>query len=785
MDEKQIFLLALEISDPQKQSDFLDQVCDEYGVNRKRIKSLLQAHSDGEDRFRNPHIPKRDLESTYRKKDPPNSKNKPNAIVAHSDLELFSQRTDYEIQELLGQGGMGTAYKARDVHLNRPVAIKLLAPHLAADETARKRFLREAQSAAAIKHPNVVTIYAIVKTESAPFLVMELIEGVTLRQKIDREGALAVADILRLGTQMADGLAAAHAQGIVHRDMKPGNVLLEHEDEIVKITDFGLARTIDDVSFTKTGEVSGTPDYMSPEQAYAQPIDHRSDLFSLGCILYKMCSGTSPFEAPTTMAVMKRVCEDAPGPLRNLNPGIPVWLEQIVNKLLAKNPDDRFRTATEVSALLGQYLAKLQDPSQTQHTQVQPVPVPPVETPSKKPTQRGRGWLIASVTVACCLTLFAVLVGAGLFNTLLDSDDKTDAGNVQPVRKSLELKPARQSKYKSTMLGATDRPVKVFLMVGDTNMGGRAANSLLKYQAGQPGTKKMFQHLIQGDRWVIRKDVWVIGPEALGDLTVGLGDEPGRFGPELEFGHIVGDYFEEQVLIIKTCYPGSLYRGFRPPKAGPPDKDLLEDLLPDVQDTNPNATMDDVKKSFGEHYRDMVGVYDGIEEDLTELFPGYKNQGYELVGFVWFQGWNDKIEPLYLNQYKANLIHFIHDVRKDLKSPKLPFVIGQHGVGGVSSKDKDGNRLKQIQAEVASLPEFRGNVKLVKTDLFWDYDAEAKFEKMETDGTPESLAIWEKVGSEDPFQYLGSAKINVQMGRAFAEAMLELVRATKKESIIE
>ena len=247
-----------------------------------------------------------------------------------------------------------------DVKLNRVVAIKVLAPQLAANATARQRFLREAQAAAAVSHDHVVAIHAVDEFNGLPYLVMEYVSGSSLQQKIDGGGALQLAQILRIGMQIASGLAAAHAQGLVHRDIKPANILLENGVERVKITDFGLARSIDDVRMTQAGVVYGTPQYMSPEQAQGERVDQRSDLFSLGSVMYAMCTGRPPFRGDTSLAVLKRVCDDTPRPIREVNPDIPESLVEIVNKLLAKNPDARFQTAGEVAELLSRYLAHVQ-----------------------------------------------------------------------------------------------------------------------------------------------------------------------------------------------------------------------------------------------------------------------------------------------------------------------------------------------------------------------------------------------------------------------------------------
>jgi serine/threonine-protein kinase len=292
---------------------------------------------------------------------------------AEADLPLnFLQPSDhadslgrlggYEILQVIGRGGFGVVLKALDTSLRRIVAIKVLSPSLAANASARRRFVREARAAAAVVHEHVVAIHAVADQHEPPFLVMQYIEGKTLQERLDKSGPLAVREVLRIGMQTAAGLAAAHAQGLVHRDIKPSNILLENGVERVKLTDFGLARAMDDASVTQSGVIAGTPQYMSPEQARGESIGHRSDLFSLGSVLYAMCVGHAPFRASTTMGVLKRVCEESPRPLREVIPELPEWLARIIDKLLAKRPEDRCQSAREVAELLGQSLAHLQQP---------------------------------------------------------------------------------------------------------------------------------------------------------------------------------------------------------------------------------------------------------------------------------------------------------------------------------------------------------------------------------------------------------------------------------------
>ncbi|MBC8116043.1 MAG: protein kinase, partial [Candidatus Saccharimonas sp.] len=279
------------------------------------------------------------------------------------DSEMLGRLGEYEICEVIGRGGMGVVLKGFQKELHRYVAVKVLAPHLASSGAARRRFAREAQATAAIVNPHVMAIHSVNANTKLPYLVMPFVACESLQQRLDQHGPLDVKDVLRIGMQAALGLAAAHAQGLVHRDVKPANILLETNVDRVMLTDFGLARAVDDATLTRTGIIAGTPQYMSPEQANGDAVDHRSDLFSLGSVLYAMCTGRPPFRAETTFGVLRRIRETSPRPIREINADIPEWLERIVLKLLSKSPDDRIATATEVATLLEQCLAHVQQPT--------------------------------------------------------------------------------------------------------------------------------------------------------------------------------------------------------------------------------------------------------------------------------------------------------------------------------------------------------------------------------------------------------------------------------------
>lgn len=328
----------------------------------------------------------------------------------------------YQVTEVIGSGGFGVVLKAFDPALNRHVAIKVLSPQLANSGAARRRFAREGQAAAAVVHEHVVAIHSVAENDGLPYLVMSYIPGCSLQERLDRQGPLDVKEVLRIGMQVAAGLAAAHAQGLVHRDIKPANILLENGVERVKITDFGLARTIDDASLTGSGVVAGTPQYMAPEQARGEAVDHRSDLFSLGSVLYAMCTGHSPFRAETFMAVWRRLCIDTPRPVRESNPEVPDWLAEIIEKMQAKQPQDRFQSAEEVADLLGRHLAHLQQPS------IAPRPA------RLRPRNFAWGRWPRRIALPTATALLICISSAGVWHWFATNRSRQEAGSNVPQR---------------------------------------------------------------------------------------------------------------------------------------------------------------------------------------------------------------------------------------------------------------------------------------------------------------------------------------------------------------
>tara|TARA_R110002049_G_scaffold288534_2_gene471140 strand:- start:31072 stop:33942 length:2871 start_codon:yes stop_codon:yes gene_type:complete len=295
--------------------------------------------------------------------DPENDDVALSVLAPSENPKALGRIATYDVVEIIGRGGMGTVFKAIDTTLNRIVAVKILSPMLASNAAARKRFVREAHSAAAVVHDHVITIHAVDEIHGQPYLVMQFVPGQSLQQKLDRDGPFELKEILRIARQTASGLVAAHDQGLVHRDIKPANILLENGVERVKITDFGLARAVDDASITHGEVIAGTPQYMAPEQANGQHVDQRADLFSLGSVMYVMCTGRPPFGNESSVATLRSVSEKQPAPILEINCDIPPWLVEIVNRLHAKDPGNRFRSAAEVEQVLAKRLAQLQRPS--------------------------------------------------------------------------------------------------------------------------------------------------------------------------------------------------------------------------------------------------------------------------------------------------------------------------------------------------------------------------------------------------------------------------------------
>jgi serine/threonine protein kinase len=255
----------------------------------------------------------------------------------------------YRLLRELGAGGMGIVFEAEDEWLSRRVAVKILRSELPAEHESRERFLREAKAMAQIQHENVCTIYQVGEADGRPFMAMQLLVGETLETRLERERRLTAPEAARIGREVASGLAAAHAKGLVHRDVKPANIWLEEGSGRIKLLDFGLALARDNPQLTHSGFVIGTPAFMSPEQARGEPLDGRSDLFSLGIVLYLATTGERPFDGPTAMSVMRNLELHFPGRVNVKRVDIPPTLSNLIMELLAKDRKDRPTSAELVA----------------------------------------------------------------------------------------------------------------------------------------------------------------------------------------------------------------------------------------------------------------------------------------------------------------------------------------------------------------------------------------------------------------------------------------------------
>jgi formylglycine-generating enzyme required for sulfatase activity len=412
--EKDVFIAARELSDLAARTSYLDGACGADRALRDRVEALLRAH-DQPDSLLDPAA---DATIGLESGAPADDEIPLGFLAPPTRPDALGRIGHYEVLEVLGKGAFGIVFRAFDDVLQRVVAVKVLAPQLAATSPARKRFLREARTSAAIRHENVVQVHEVGE-QPLPYLVIEFIPGETLQQKLDRVGPLDVPETLRIGRQIAEGLTAAHATDLIHRDIKPGNILLEGAQQKVKLTDFGLARAADDASISQSGIIAGTPMYMAPEQAHGHKIDQRADLFSLGSVLYQMVAGRPPFRANSTVAVLKRVAEDTPRDIREIIPETPQWLCDIITKLHAKNPDDRYQSAREVADVLADCEAQIKANSKLKDYS---------RIPRSKPRRSGRRkWVTAAAAVLLAVIALVVTELAGVAHLFRGQPGTSDA----------------------------------------------------------------------------------------------------------------------------------------------------------------------------------------------------------------------------------------------------------------------------------------------------------------------------------------------------------------------
>ncbi|MFK7959146.1 MAG: protein kinase [Phycisphaerales bacterium] len=398
--------------------------------------------------------------------------------AGHEILALLSPTDDphmlgrighYEIQGVIGQGSAGVVLKALDPRLNRTVAIKVLAPAFVASSPARTRFQREAKAVAAVAHDHVVPIHAVDEHQGLPYIVMQYVSG-SLRARFQRAAPLPTREVVRIGLQIARALAAAHAQGIVHRDVKPANVLVEGSVDRILVTDFGLASVAGDASMTFSGTIHGTPHYMSPEQARGESVDARSDLFSLGSLLYEACTGRPPFQAQTVFGVIRRVCETEPSPIREINPEINEWLTRLIGRLMEKDAAARFQSADAVADALASELAHLQNPTGTARPARDWLPVRATQLQPQL-----RRWTAPPFVAVGCAALGLGAVGILAAAVLIDGEDgpksaRTLAGDDSPVASETAESNTSIRTVRRTLHDVAGQPFAIRIAGGDVTV---------------------------------------------------------------------------------------------------------------------------------------------------------------------------------------------------------------------------------------------------------------------------------------------------------------------------
>src|ERR1022692_726848 len=336
-------LLQHALSLPSEQRDeFLRQACGEDEALRREVQSLLTSHREAGDFLQRPAMDVA-AEATAHASDAHVPSPPEGQIISH-----------YRVLSKLGSGGMGVVYEAEDMRLGRRVALKFLPETMARDPRTLQRFEREARAASSLNHPSICTIYEVEERDHQPVIVMELLEGKSLKERI-QEGNIATEELLESGIQISDALAAAHAKGIIHRDIKPANLFLVDGGR-VKILDFGLAKVaggtlqhgVEEESLTAEGTIPGTTAYMSPEQIRGEEIDGRSDVFSLGVVLYEMAAGKRPFRGKNRVLLMHAILNEKPDPASSVNPKIPTELDSIIGRCMGKDREQRYQRAADV-----------------------------------------------------------------------------------------------------------------------------------------------------------------------------------------------------------------------------------------------------------------------------------------------------------------------------------------------------------------------------------------------------------------------------------------------------
>jgi serine/threonine protein kinase/Tol biopolymer transport system component len=408
-----------------------------------------------------------------------------NWLAPPQQPEELGRLGPYRILGILGSGGMGIVFRAEDAYLARPVALKVMRPSSGEDDIARHRFLREARAGAALQHDHVITIYQVGEDRGVPYLAMELLQGESLNNRLRRHGRLPIAEVLRIGREMALALAAAHAQDMIHRDIKPDNVWLAGDAGRVKILDFGLARVGGDIHLTKAGMIVGTPAYLCPEQAAGKDVDARCDLFCLGSVLYQLVTGELPFKGEDTLTVLIAITNDAPVPPWEINRAVPQELSELIMRLLAKDRRYRPASAKEVIDTLEGIEQELAGSGPA--LDVEPMLESEEWRPSAKTKElvpkgashHGKSWLTPASFVA--VFLLTLIAGWRLLAPFAANSSRTS----QTTTRAVDRRPALTS---LDDLRPQDVPAALLSEASDGNLEKAPSGLVAVWRVAMPGT---------------------------------------------------------------------------------------------------------------------------------------------------------------------------------------------------------------------------------------------------------------------------------------------------------
>ncbi len=628
---------------------------------------------------------------------------------------LIEMLPQYDIVEVLGKGGMGAVFKGRQAKLERDVAIKLLFHSKLKGEEELKyleRFHQEAKALANLNHPNIISIFDFGETRDGQlYLVMEYVDGMDIQDYLSLHGgSLSQEHALSITADVLNALAYAHKRGIIHRDIKPANVLLDREGH-VKIADFGLAKKFGDNSselttaLTSTNVSVGTPDFMAPEMLQVgKKVDHRADIYAMGVMLYQMLTGVVPrglFKMPSV-----------------IKPELDARLDGIIEKAMESDPDHRYLSAadarSDVDKIISEPITKVKTEDSEALEEQKDI------SGTKKINQESTSSFLRRykipVIAGVALIIFAiigVMMWGGGHDGVPDTEksDKVSVNLLSPGKlegtgpvtaDTTKEVPGVRTPWKTGKL-------RIFIIAGQSNTASMGSLDHLEKLIQDPKNGAQYHHLKSGEEWSERDDVFVKHSETTGLLKAGYGyrGDPRYFGPELQMGHVLGNRIEDPVLIIKF-------------------DDETSNLAMRLQSPVGGKRSETYRKAYSlllKEIRDTV-------TNLDTLFPDQTIKEYSYEGILWVHKWDNMASDDYANEYGKNLVHFITDIRKDLNSPNLSFVIAELGQLENEALRTRPELAKEKQEGTVEVQKFGGNITILRTANIAAYDNAGIFFKI-------------------------------------------------------